>query len=55
VAGHRLSRWAGPYFEEILALVATGTFSEEELRRLRLRYDTEEPDDVPPGHWSEPR
>ena len=43
------------YFEEILALVAAGTFSEEELRRLRLRYDTEEPDDVPPGHWSEPR
>jgi hypothetical protein len=41
------------YFEEILALVAEGTFSKEELRRLRLRYDTEEPDFVPSGHWSE--
>jgi len=57
------ARWLGiaspagldRYFEEILALVAAGTFSEEELRRLRLRYDTEEPDDVPPGHWSEQR
>ena len=57
------ARWLGiaspagldRYFEEVLALVAAGTFSEEELRRLRLRYDTEEPDDVPPGHWSEPR
>lgn len=36
----------------LLALVATGTFSEEELRRLRLRYDTGEPDYAPPGHWS---
>jgi hypothetical protein len=40
------------YFEEILALVAAGTFSEEELRRLRRRYDTEEPDYAPPRHWS---
>jgi hypothetical protein len=43
------------YFEEVLALVAAGRFSEEGLRRLRLRYDTEEPDDVPPGHWAEPQ
>lgn len=54
------ARWLGiaapagldRYFEEILALVAAGTFSEEALRRLRLRYDTEEPDTVPAGHWS---
>ena len=57
------ARWLGiaspagldRYFEEILALVAAGNLSEEELRRLRLRYDTEEPENAPPGHWSEQR
>jgi mannose-6-phosphate isomerase-like protein (cupin superfamily) len=57
------ARWLGiaspagldRYFEEILTLVATDTFSEEELRRLRLRYDTEEPEDAPAGHWSTQR
>ena len=54
------ARWLGiaspagldRYFEEILALVAAGNLSEEELRRLRLRYDTEEPENTPPGHWA---
>ena len=55
------ARWLGiaspagldRYFEEILAVVAAGKLSQEELRRLRLRYDTEEPENAPPGHWSE--
>ena len=57
------ARWLGMaspagldrYFEEILALVAAGNLSAEELRRLRLRYDTEEPENAPPGHWAEQR
>ena len=43
------------YFDDILALVAAGRLSDEELRRLRLQYDTEEPDEVPPGHWATSR
>jgi mannose-6-phosphate isomerase-like protein (cupin superfamily) len=62
-AGTEPARWLGTvapagfdgYFEDILALVAAGRLSDEELRRLRLQYDTEEPDEVPSGHWSASR
>jgi mannose-6-phosphate isomerase-like protein (cupin superfamily) len=55
------ARWLGiaspggldRYFEEAMTLVAEGKLSEAALRDLRLRYDTEEPDQIPPGHWSE--
>jgi mannose-6-phosphate isomerase-like protein (cupin superfamily) len=55
------ARWLGiaspggldRYFEEVMALVTESRFSEEALRELRLRYDTEEPDHPPGGHWSE--
>ena len=40
------------YFEEAMALVADGKLSEAALRELRLRYDTEEPEEIPNGHWS---
>ncbi len=43
------------YFEEIRALAAAGNLSQEELRRLRLRYDTEAPENALPGHWAEQR
>ncbi len=54
------ARWLGiaspggldRYFEEAMTLVAEGRLSDEALRELRLRYDTEEPDDPPSGHWS---
>jgi uncharacterized cupin superfamily protein len=40
------------YFDEILELVRSGTFNDTTMRELRLRYDTEEPDQLPPDHWS---
>jgi mannose-6-phosphate isomerase-like protein (cupin superfamily) len=43
------------YFEEVMALAARGRLSEATMRELRLRYDTEEPDQIPSGHWSETR
>lgn len=54
------ARWLGiaspggldRYFEEAMALVAAGKLSEATLRELRLRYDTEEPDQIPSGHWA---
>jgi hypothetical protein len=35
-----------------LGIVVPVPRSTSELRRLRLRYDTEEPDEMPSGHWS---
>jgi len=44
------------YFEEIRDLIGAGNLADvEELRRLRLRYNTVEPEDAPPGHWAEQR
>jgi mannose-6-phosphate isomerase-like protein (cupin superfamily) len=59
--GGRPARWLGiaspggldHYFEEVLTLVGEGRLSEQALRELRLRYDTEEPADIPSGHWSQ--
>jgi mannose-6-phosphate isomerase-like protein (cupin superfamily) len=59
--GVQRARWLGVacpggldrYFEEVLTLVAEGRFSEAALRELRLKYDTDELDHVPPGHWSQ--
>jgi hypothetical protein len=41
------------YFEQVLGLTEAGNLSEQTLRELRLRYDTEEPDQAPEGHWSQ--
>jgi mannose-6-phosphate isomerase-like protein (cupin superfamily) len=57
------ARWLGiaspggldRYFEEVMALAVAGKLSEEALRELRLRYDTEELDRIPSGHWSATR
>jgi mannose-6-phosphate isomerase-like protein (cupin superfamily) len=44
------------YFEEIRDLIAAGNIADvEELRRVRLRFNTVEPEDAPPGHWAEQR
>ena len=40
------------YFEEVMTLATEDKLTEETLRELRLRYDTEEPDQAPGGHWS---
>jgi mannose-6-phosphate isomerase-like protein (cupin superfamily) len=56
----RPARWLGiacpggldRYFAEVGALVAEGRFSEEALRELRLKYDTDELERAPAGHWS---
>src|SRR5829696_2150377 len=56
----RPARWLGiaspggldRYFDEVMTLVATGSLSEETLRELRGKYDTEEPAEIPSGHWS---
>jgi mannose-6-phosphate isomerase-like protein (cupin superfamily) len=58
--GSTPARWLGTvcpgglehYFDEILALVESGRFSEAALRELRLRYDTVELDEPTVGHWS---
>ena len=54
------ARWLGiaapggldRYFAEAMALAAEGGLTNETQRELRLRYDTEEPDLPPVGHWS---
>lgn len=56
----RPARWLGiacpggldRYFAEVGVLVASGRFSEAALRELRLKYDTDELDHAPAGHWS---
>jgi mannose-6-phosphate isomerase-like protein (cupin superfamily) len=56
----RPARWLGisspggldRYFEEVRGLFASGTFSPATMRELRLRYDTDELDEPPAGHWS---
>jgi mannose-6-phosphate isomerase-like protein (cupin superfamily) len=40
------------YFQEVRALAAAGTLTDEALRELRVKYDTHEVADVPDGHWS---
>ena len=55
------ARWLGifspggldRYFEEIMTLVNEGRLTDEAMQELRLRYDTEEPDHPPSGHWSQ--
>ncbi len=54
------ARWLGiacpagldRYFEEVTALFAQGKLTEEAQRELRIKYDTEEPEQIPRGHWS---
>jgi mannose-6-phosphate isomerase-like protein (cupin superfamily) len=56
----RAARWlavASPagldrYFDEVVALFQSGRFSETTMRELRLKYDTDELEEAPPGHWS---
>lgn len=44
------------YFEDLRDLIASGNLSNAaELRRVRLRHDTVEPENAPPGHWAEHR
>ena len=43
------------YFEEVKTLAASGKLDEEALRELRIKYDTDELDHVPSGHWSQGR
>jgi mannose-6-phosphate isomerase-like protein (cupin superfamily) len=58
--GARPARWLGiiapggleRYFQEVHDLAAAGQLTEARMRELRLRYDTEEPDVIPRGHWS---
>jgi uncharacterized cupin superfamily protein len=58
--GERAARWLGivapggleRYFQEVHDLAAAGQLSEERIRELRLRYDTEEPETIPAGHWT---
>ena len=57
--GERPARWLGiaapggleRYFTEVHDLAVSGRLTAASLRALRLRYDTEEPDAIPPGHW----
>jgi mannose-6-phosphate isomerase-like protein (cupin superfamily) len=54
------ARWLGiaapggleRYFAEVRDLAVTGQLTEEAVRQLRLRYDTEEPASIPAGHWA---
>jgi mannose-6-phosphate isomerase-like protein (cupin superfamily) len=58
--GEHPARWLGivapggldRYFAEIHDLAVSGQLTDARLRELRLRYDTEEPDAIPPGHWA---
>jgi mannose-6-phosphate isomerase-like protein (cupin superfamily) len=57
------ARWLGivapsgfdRYFEEVRSLAVAGKLTEEALRELRQKYDTDELDYVPDGHWAEER
>ena len=56
----RPARWLGivapggleRYFAEVHDLAVSGRLTDTAMRELRLRYDTEEPDAIPAGHWS---
>ena len=58
--GDRPARWLGivapggleRYFAEVRELAAAGQLTEDAMRDLRRRYDTDEPDHAPQGHWS---
>jgi len=58
--GSTPARWLGivspggmeRYVAEVGDLAVSGELTEESRRQLRLRYDTEEPGVIPPGHWS---
>jgi len=60
--GERPARWLGiiapggleRYFSEVHDLSVAGELTDARRRELRLRYDTEEPDTIPAGHWSVP-
>jgi mannose-6-phosphate isomerase-like protein (cupin superfamily) len=61
-AGAAPARWLGivapggleRYFTEVHDLAAAGELTDARMRELRLRYDTEEPDAIPAGHWAAP-
>ena len=61
-AGAGPARWLGivapggleRYFTEVHDLAVAGQLTDARLRELRLRYDTEEPDALPAGHWAVP-
>ena len=54
------ARWLGiaapggleHYFEDVQRLVEQDQMNSQAMRELRLRYDTEEPDSPPAGHWN---
>jgi mannose-6-phosphate isomerase-like protein (cupin superfamily) len=60
--GDRPARWLGMvapgglerYFHEVHDLAVAGQLTDARRRELRLRYDTEEPDAIPVGHWAAP-
>ena len=61
-AGVGPARWLGivapggleRYFTEVYDLAVAGQLTDARRRELRLRYDTEEPDVTPAGHWAAP-
>ena len=61
-AGAGPARWLGivapggleHYFTEVHDLAVVGQLTDARLRELRRRYDTEEPDAIPAGHWAAP-
>ena len=60
--GDRPARWLGivapggleRYFHEVHDLAVAGQLTDARMRELRRRYDTEEPDAIPAGHWAAP-
>jgi hypothetical protein len=57
--GARPARWLGIVApggleQEVHDLAVAGHLTEARMRELRLRYDTEEPDAIPRGHWAVP-
>ena len=60
--GDQRARWLGimapggleHYFYEVHDLAVSGQLTDARRREVRLRYDTEEPDAIPAGHWAAP-
>jgi mannose-6-phosphate isomerase-like protein (cupin superfamily) len=54
------ARWLGiaapggleRYFDEVRDLAERGLLNDETMFQLRQRYDTDEPDEIPMGHWA---
>jgi mannose-6-phosphate isomerase-like protein (cupin superfamily) len=58
--GTKPARWLGiaapggleRYFDEVRDLAERGLLNDETMFQLRQRYDTDEPDEIPMGHWA---